>query len=218
MVMPNQAPNSLSRRLRRLEMLFFASLITSDEEGDDEDLWLELRHLFRRQRDSGQFDSCELYFLDRLMERRRRNQPESQVRQANQIREEVQSLQARLNSLQIESHSFLAIQTLGLDSNEVRLERYIPVRIYIDETPGDVIDHVSDAIGEAMLEFYFVLADEFPEITGSWFKKWFAKTKEVLSQPKLLSVSKVSNVPCNFRQLTSLRPRLMSGRRMRWQS
>jgi len=31
-----------------------------------------------------------------------------------------------------------------------------------------------------------MVADEFPEIRGSWFKKWFARSKEVLSQPEVI--------------------------------
>ena len=187
MVTPNQDPESLLRRLRRLEALFVGLLVTSDDIGDDEEFLFELRHLFRRQRDRDPFDYPEFdFFINRLVERRRIAQPESFRYQVEQLKDEVRTLQKKLESLQIESHSLFAIQTLGLDTNQVQLLRHVPIRAYIDETPAGAIDSISAAVNEVLIAYGFTVADEFPEIKGSWFKKWFAVTKDALSQPEVI--------------------------------
>jgi hypothetical protein len=182
MVAP-QDPRSLAVRIRRLEMLVYTLLLSTDDEEDDDHLWFELRHLFRRQRDG---DPDFEFILDRLMKGRRRNQPESLLRKIETLRHEVQTLTTKLDGLQVETHSFLAMQALGLKSDLVQSTRFVPVRAYVDETPDEAINTISAAISEVLIAYGFSVADEFPEIRGSWFKKWFAKSKEMLSQPEVL--------------------------------
>lgn len=187
-----QDPRSLAQRVRRLEFLFFSLLLTLDDEGDDEDLWFESRHFFRRSRDRDFFDDPGFeFFLNRMVERRQRSRPESSFSQESraqlaQLQREVQTLKATTESAQIEMHSLLVIQALGLPSELVRSTRFVPVRAYIDETPEGAINAISSAISEVLIAYGFTVADEFPEIKGSWFKKWFAKSKEVLSQPEVI--------------------------------
>lgn len=182
-----QDPRSLAQRVRRLEFLFFSLLLTLGDEGDDEDLWFEFRHFFRRSRDRDFFDEPGFeIFLDRMFERRRRSQPESLLSQVAQLQHEIRTLKAATESVQIEMHSLLAIQALGLPSELVQSTRFVPVRAYIDETPDGAINAISNAISEVLIAYGFTVADEFPEIKGSWFKKWFAKSKEVLSQPEVI--------------------------------
>ncbi|CAE6816252.1 hypothetical protein R75465_05624 [Paraburkholderia aspalathi] len=187
-----QDPRSLAQRVRRLEFLFFSLLLTLDDEGDDEDLWFEFRHFFRRSRDRDFFDDPGFdFFLNRMAERGQRSRPESPFSQESrsqlaQLQREVQTLKATTESLQIETHSLLVIQALGLPSELVRSTRFVPVRAYIDETPEGAINAISNAISEVLIAYGFTVADEFPEIKGSWFKKWFAKSKDVLSQPEVI--------------------------------
>lgn len=184
MVAPN---DSVTKRLRRLELLFFTLLVSLGEDGYDEDLWFELRHLFRRGPDRDFFDYPEFqFFLERLQDRRRQAQPESLLRQVEQLRREISALESKTDSLQVDTHSLLAIQALGLPENRVQSTRYVPVRAYIDQTPEGTINALSAAIGDVLAAYGFTVADEFPEIRGSWFKKWFAKSKEVLSQPEVI--------------------------------
>lgn len=184
MVAPN---DSVTKRLRRLELLFFTLLVSLGEDGYDEDLWFELPHLFRRGPDRDFFDYPEFqFFLERLQDRRRQAQPESLLRQVEQLRREVSALESKTDSLQVDTHSLLAIQALGLPENRVQSTRYVPVRAYIDQTPEGTINALSVAIGDVLAAYGFTVADEFPEIRGSWFKKWFAKSKEVLSQPEVI--------------------------------
>jgi len=188
MVAP-QEPTSLAQRLRRLELLFFSLVVSLGEDGLDDDLWFELRHLFRRSpnRNREFFDYPEFEFLfERLRERRQRNQPESLLHQIEQLRNEISELKAKTEVVQVETHSLLAIQALGLPTEKVQSIRFVPIRAYIDKTPEGAIDSISNAISEVLEAYGFAVADEFPEIKGSWFKKWFAKSKDALSQPEVL--------------------------------
>lgn len=211
MVAP-QDPSSLAQRLRRLELLF-ATMVLSDVEGEpyDEDMWYALRHLFR----SDDLYPDFYFLLDRLQDKRRRQEPEDWKPKLGQLQEEVNvlrsqttdlrsqfgsvveervgALQERLrlvahesDSLRVETHSLLAIQALGLPTERVRTTRFVPVRAYIDRTPQGAVGAISDAVDGVLEAFGFVIADEFPEIRGSWFKKWFAKSKDALSQPEVI--------------------------------
>ncbi|HHV48207.1 MAG TPA: hypothetical protein GXX56_04485 [Rhodocyclaceae bacterium] len=178
--------DTTEQRIKRLESLFSVLLLTSGDGGDDEEVWFFLRRLFQRYRDHERDDHDFEYLVDRLMHQRRRSQPESLLYQFEGLESKVRSLQAKVNTLQVETHSLLAIQALGLDAGQVRSTRFIPVRAYIDETPEGAIDAISRAIDEVLTAFDFSVADEFPAIKGSWFKKWFGKTKDVLSQPEVI--------------------------------
>ncbi len=186
MVAPED-PRNLAERLRRLEMLFFTLVASLGDEGYDEDMWFELRHLFRRDRDRPFFDYPEFrFFLDRMADRRRREQPESVLRQIERLESDVHNLSQKTSTVQHEAHALMAIQALGLPDDQVRLTRFIPVRAYIDQTPEGAISAISAAIADVLSAYGFAVADEFPEIRGSWFKKWFAKSKEALSQPEVV--------------------------------
>jgi len=185
MVAP-QEPSSLAARVRRLEFMLSALMLSLGDEADDEEAWFAFRHFLRRGSGRDRFDYPEFeYLLDRLIDRRRRAQPQSVLRQLDELSGEVRDLQSRTKSVQIETHALLAIQALGLPSEEVRLTRYVPVRAYIDKTPEGAIAAISTAVADVLVAFGFSVADEFPEIKGSWFKKWFAKSKDVLSQPEV---------------------------------
>ena len=86
------------KRIRRLEVLFFTLLVSLGEDGYDEDSWYELRRLFSSRRDRDFYDyfergeDSEFVFLERLQERRRREQPESLRRQIEELRREVSAL------------------------------------------------------------------------------------------------------------------------------
>jgi len=186
MVAP-QDPRSLAQKVGRLEFLLFSLLLSMGDEGDDEEMWFEFRHFFRRDKDRDFHDDPRFEFLmDRIFERRRRSQPESLLRQVANLQNEIRTLKANTDTVRVETHSLLAIQALGLPTERVQSTRFVPVRAYIDQTPEGAINAISAAIADVLSAYGFTVADEFPEIKGSWFKKWFAKSKEVLSQPEVI--------------------------------
>jgi len=187
MVAPTDDPRSTAQRLRRLELLFATLLVALGDDGYDEDLWSELRRLFRRERDPNFYEYPEfLLLLERLQDRRRQQQPHSLLRQVEALGREITELKSKTASLQVDTHSLLAMQALGLPSDRIQSTRFVPIRAYIDQTPDGAIANLSAAINEVLSAYGFALADEFPEIKGSWFKKWFAKSKEVLSRPEVI--------------------------------
>ena len=105
--------------------------------------------------------------------------------QANQTKQDLASLEARVQSGAAELHQWLAIQTLGLIEQESRVTRFLPMRAYLSDIPANGLSAFTEAIDNLIETFGFEVSDEFPEICGSWFKKWFVRTKEVASQPEV---------------------------------
>jgi hypothetical protein len=98
----------------------------------------------------------------------------------------VEKLKRDSNNLSADTHEWLAIQSLGLEASGVKISRFIPLRVYLSDTPGQAIDAVSDSLAKFLEAFEFGISDDFPAIQGSWFKKWFAKTVEAATQPEVL--------------------------------
>lgn len=97
----------------------------------------------------------------------------------------VSSLRTDHQALQENVHGFFAIQTFGLDVADVPLPRFMPVRVYLSEDDRQQVRAVSSALEQLMEAFGFTFSDEFPEEKGSFWKKWFAKTTDVASQPEV---------------------------------
>jgi hypothetical protein len=201
----------LRLRVSQLELLV-ASLVTSAGEEFDE-VWRHFFRKFLRRK--GRYYRKENYpDLDYLLEhvcrprsQSRLNKLESRLTEnenqnverkrqleylsfavetrVHEILSQVTSLANEKKELSAETHEWLALQSLGLDSTHARIRRFIPVRVYLSETPGYAIQNVSDAIDSVVRAFGFNISDEFPEVKGSWFKKWFVKTKEVAAQPEV---------------------------------
>ena len=172
----------LRHRLARLEMIV-SSLIAFDADVDvgDEFIW-QLRH--------GKLKSPYLEddFLHRVL-RELRQRPSRLL----PLEKRLATLEAKSNAtsdehrvLQHELHGFLAIQTLGLNLTDVPLPRYLPMRVYLSEANASQVEAVSGALQSFAEGLGFTISDEFPEEKGSWFKKWFAKTKEAVTQPEVM--------------------------------
>lgn len=95
----------------------------------------------------------------------------------------TRNLEQEHRRLRIDFHEWLALQSMGIDLTSARLNRIIPLRAYLSETPEKSIENVSNAVEKLIHSFEFELTDEFPEIRGSWYKKWFARSKEAVTQP-----------------------------------
>jgi hypothetical protein len=87
--------------------------------------------------------------------------------------------------LQTDVHSYLVAQSMGIDLNDLPLPRFIPVRVYLSEASQRDVDRVTKAVTQLSEVFGFTVSDEFPAKSGSWWKKWFVKTKEVATQPEV---------------------------------
>ncbi len=104
----------------------------------------------------------------------------------DQLSTSLETLEQKNTDLSAGTHEWLAIQSLGIDSSEVKVSRFLPLRIYLSDTPANSIEAASEAINQLLEAFDFEISDDFPPIRGSWFKKWFAKTKDAANQPEVI--------------------------------
>jgi hypothetical protein len=81
-----------------------------------------------------------------------------------------------------ELHTFISAIVSGVDVTRLRVNRYIPVRIYIGGTKVDQdrVDEVLYGINES-LSHDFSLSDEFEPELGSWWGRLFYKTKKAVT-------------------------------------
>jgi hypothetical protein len=101
------------------------------------------------------------------------------IRQLNYVAHERDKLSA-------EAHQWLSLQSLGIETSEVRLTRFIPLRVYLSEVPEHGVETVDGAVTDLAKVFGFEIADDFPGIQGSWYKKWFARTKRAVTHPEVI--------------------------------
>jgi hypothetical protein len=151
------------------------------------------RPFFQKGRARGDIHSLE-YLVDRYYRRgtffdeigKRINELSSdQARLSKDVDDGIEQIKKDSSVLAADLHHWLAIQSLGLDLSDVKISRFIPMRVYLSDVPDEGIEGVVAAIGEFVEAFGFEVADTFPEVRGSWYKKWFVKTKEVASQPEV---------------------------------
>ncbi|MEM8669471.1 MAG: hypothetical protein AAGG48_18240 [Planctomycetota bacterium] len=104
---------------------------------------------------------------------------------SEEIKAHVDSLRSEHNELQQAAHSYFAMQSMGLDISDVPLTRFVPIRVYLSEDDATKVSDVSDAVERLTEAFGFSISDEFPAKKGSWWKKWFARTKEIATEPEI---------------------------------
>jgi len=104
---------------------------------------------------------------------------------AEYVTTRMQAITDQTHALQADTHSFLAIQGLGVPTGSIKMTRFLPVRVYIDDTPDGAVEDLTSALTELLSAYDFEIADEFPAIKGSWFQKLIARTKEALSEPEV---------------------------------
>ena len=79
--------------------------------------------------------------------------------------------------------SYLWLSGTGADISRVQIRRHIPVRVYLsDPVPeSNVLHELVYRIVALYETIGFEKADEFPEESGSWWKRLILKSKEVLT-------------------------------------
>jgi hypothetical protein len=202
--------SELNRKLKRLEMLVMA-LIASDGIGFDSDSD-DMFHLFRRfTRDREDFrDDSDFYrFFERFLYESRDRKSEFKngyQRLDNQISElqsnllhrneeagysikklseEIQSIDKNQKVISKELHHYLMYQFLGDDLKNLEMNRYIPVRVYLADNNNEDITKITNAISGVLDAYGFQFSDDFPAEKGSWWKKWFAKSKDAITQKEV---------------------------------
>lgn len=83
-------------------------------------------------------------------------------------------------------HCYLVLQSLGVDLSAAPLPRFVPIRVYLSEADSKRTHSVSNAVRHLLDVYGFSISDDFPEESGSWWKKWFAKTRDAATQPEVI--------------------------------
>ena len=188
----NEDFNRLQRRVEYLEFVLRLILEAEIPGVPPLDRYFD-EPLFRKGPARGGIPSLE-YLLARYYKRgalfdeigKRINELSSdQERLSRDIDSGIGQIKKDSGVLAAELHHWLAIQSLGLDLSNVKIPRFIPMRVYLSDVPDEGVEGIVAAIGEFINAFGFEVTDAFPEVRGSWYKKWFAKTIEVASQPEV---------------------------------
>jgi hypothetical protein len=158
--------NQLRRRVARLEVLTTLTYLDSDTEINADTLGLVLRYLQDDDRGLTHRLNDILRLLPRrqfqpnIQERLagfQRGQDEFQrtlkgrqddletemkerwsvlLRRADDTTRAVDSLKQDQRSLSVNTHEWLTAQSLGIDSVNLRLSRFLPLRVYLSKAPG----------------------------------------------------------------------------------
>ena len=92
-------------------------------------------------------------------------------------------LQHSHDELQVDLHTYLSMASLGIDTRDIPLRRFIPVRVYLSES--DEADSGTKALKAILDSLDLSVSDAFPAETGSFWQRLFAKTNEVVTQPEI---------------------------------
>lgn len=98
---------------------------------------------------------------------------------------DVQALSSETERLSKDAAEWLSVLSLGVDARELKLTRFIPVRLHLVEGPPANAQRLTEAVAFFLDAIGFDISDEFPAELGSWIKRFFAKSQEVMSQPEV---------------------------------
>jgi hypothetical protein len=109
--------------------------------------------------------------------------------QAKTAREEsvtqLRILSNKTDALSKDAAQWLAVLSLGIDAHELKLTRFIPVRLHLVEGPPASSERLTEALSFFLETIGFAVSDEFPAEFGSWIKRFFAKSEDLMSQPEV---------------------------------
>lgn len=200
------------RRVEELEQLVHALAAYLQAGADDDELQSMVRRYFSRypsERSSLSQDELTSRFLrlgydrqrefrygleklliesDRTRDEIERTRHEFRVMQERLLLavSEVEDRSRQSAELQIEAHTLMALVSLGLNQDETRFRRIVPLRAYLDIDDRGLMSETAAAITEVIDMLGFGLADDFPAVYGSWYKRWFAKSRDALSRPEVV--------------------------------
>jgi len=100
-----------------------------------------------------------------------------------------------------DTEQYLVVLSLGLDPNEVRLPRYVPVRIYLSGPESSsiavtksralhrelsyVVYRVYGATKDLLENLDLTIVQDPPAVEGSWWKQLLTKTKDAATLPEV---------------------------------
>jgi hypothetical protein len=91
-----------------------------------------------------------------------------------------------LRRVREDAQSFLTLMSFGIDPNTSETARYMPIRVYLSEDDPSLVSDVSRRIADYSEALGLEFIDELLSSRGSWYKRWFARTKEALSRDEVV--------------------------------
>lgn len=192
-------------RLERLEALVVAGIILSitsvgrDAYGDAVASHLaafeEVRESLGRELPRSS-EKRSLDYVARIVDHLNRSgylktffQGTSDVRDAEKgiasLQSQVSELRHAQDSSAKELHTFLAAQTLGVNTDAIPLIRYVSIRTYLPDGNLKESGPLFSALNAFLDSFGLVPSDEIELRRGSLWKRTLAKTKDLATQPEV---------------------------------
>jgi hypothetical protein len=107
--------------------------------------------------------------------------------QHGELLETLKGQKQNVRDLGDEIHDYHWLASVRANMGKVSMQRFLPVRLFL----GDPIPEEHDldllvwSIQRLCESFGFVVAEEFPPESGSWWKRFVMKTKEVLTHKEV---------------------------------
>lgn len=92
----------------------------------------------------------------------------------------------KILSLSAEIHEKFIPESFGIHPDDYPVSKFISIKVYLSEYPGSDTADIISSIGEFIDSLGFLFVDEFPSKRESWWKKWFGKSKEVMTSEELV--------------------------------
>jgi len=138
---------------------------------------IELEHLSKKIESSEEKNFNQLEMIhDELKKLQYDQRKEFEILSLNS-----EKMFSRIESLSAEFHESLIPKSFGINTNDYPIRRFIPIKIYLSEYPGEYITEVITSINKFVESIGFSFVDEFPSKRGSWIKSWFGKSKEIMT-------------------------------------
>lgn len=124
--------------------------------------------------------------IERDIDRRLREVEQGLSEIPNQGEAERESILRLLSSVEDDLKALEWGLSIGVQPAELRTKRSIPVRIYLSESAGDEIhQQIINAVVKVLGELSFEKDTDLPEESGSWWKRFWARTKDVTTQEEV---------------------------------
>jgi len=104
------------------------------------------------------------------------------------LKEEIYKFKSSLDGQRQVAQDYFWLLTSGADINEVKLPRFIPVRVYIPNPvpKKTILNQIVSSLEMLLGDIEFETTDDFPEESGSFWKRLFCRAKELSTQKEVV--------------------------------
>jgi hypothetical protein len=99
--------------------------------------------------------------------------------------EEIAPMAGDVERIGLQVDALTSAVSLGISASDVPLRHVIPIRVYLAEGSGSSVERASGAAQRLVDDLGFHVARDLGEERGSWFKSWFARSEEFITQQEV---------------------------------